>query len=817
MTFLPKNSRQRPIARALRALMLNVAVYSPLPTLFIALPVSAQVASDERSYAIAAGPLEAAIAQFSAVSGVTVSFAPAIVKERQTSGLAGRYTVEQGLNALLAGTGLQAVASGPGGYVLREIPEDAAVSLSPVKVTAAESSATALVPVYAGGQVARGGRIGLLGNRDVMDTPFNATSFTSELVTNQQAVTIGDVLANDPSVRVDGNSLTSGASVGDHFLVRGFEVRGQDVSVDGIYGIAPVRMFPVETAERVELLKGPNALLNGIAPSGSLGGAINVVPKRAESQPITRLTVSGASDALFGGHVDVGRRFGEEARWGVRVNGIYRDGDTAIEDQSSELNVGVVAVDYVGDRLRATLDAGYQKVHIDSPTPTFYFDSGFPLPSSPDTGERVSQDWEYAKYTSDYLLAKVEYDITQDWAIYAAAGSSNNDTVALQADLYPIDQQGDVTSAVYFFPFTEDRKTAQTGVRGRLQTGSVSHDINVNYSTLEQERGYDGQYYGFTSFDTSIYAPASVAKPSTAGFSSHPPKWQELRTPTYAVSDTLTFAEGLFALTLGARHQTVEVDQFDSTGARIPAYDESETTPAVAFVYRLGDTTSVYANYIEGLSQGPTAPPGTTNENEVFPPIKTKQIEAGIKLDFGGLLTTVSLFQIERPNGLSVEDVATGLRTYKLDGEQRNRGVEFNLFGEITQDIRLLGGAAYTDARLTQTEDGVNDGNRAVGVPKWQINLGGEWDVSAVPGMTLSVRGLYTDSQYENTANSRSIPSWARWDIGARYAMNAFEHPLVLRAGVENVADSNYWASAVDGGLTIGAPRTLRLSATVDF
>lgn len=82
-------------------------------------------------------------------------------------------------------------------------PVESAGTLPAVKVEAsADASAEGLTAPYAGGQVARGGRVGILGNQDIMESPFSVTSYTNELIQNQQARSVGDVLQNDPSVRV---------------------------------------------------------------------------------------------------------------------------------------------------------------------------------------------------------------------------------------------------------------------------------------------------------------------------------------------------------------------------------------------------------------------------------------------------------------------------------------------------------------------------------------------------------------------------------------------------------------------------------------
>lgn len=154
---------------------------------------------------------------------------------------------------------------------------------------------------------------------------------------------------------------------------------------------------------------------------------------------------------------------------------------------------------------------------------------------------------------------------------------------------------------------------------------------------------------------------------------------------------------------------------------------------------------------------------------------------------------------------------------YDVSGEQRNRGLELNAFGELSSGVRLLGGITYMQAKMTRTASSATEGNTAVGVPRWLANIGLEWDPSLLPGVTLTARALSTSSQYQNLENSRRIPGWTRWDLGARYATRAFNHPVTLRASVQNVFGKDYWSSASEGYLHLGAPRTVLLSATIDF
>ena len=103
--------------------------------------------------------------------------------------------------------------------------------------------------------------------------------------------------------------------------------------MNGMFGVSPYYRTSPEMFERVEVLKGPSALLNGMPPAGSVGGTVNLVTKRAGDTPLTRVTTTYMSDSQFGGHLDVGRRFGENNAFGARLNAVYRDGAAAVNDQ----------------------------------------------------------------------------------------------------------------------------------------------------------------------------------------------------------------------------------------------------------------------------------------------------------------------------------------------------------------------------------------------------------------------------------------------------------------------------------------------------
>ena len=132
-----------------------------------------------------------------------------------------------------------------------------------------DASAGGLKAPYAGGQVARGGRVGILGSEDVMDTPFSITNYTQKLIQDQQAASVAEVLQNDSAVRV----ARDYGNFQQLYMIRGLPVYSDDMAYNGLYGLLPRQYLAAELVERVEVLRGASAFLNGAAPGGSgLGG-----------------------------------------------------------------------------------------------------------------------------------------------------------------------------------------------------------------------------------------------------------------------------------------------------------------------------------------------------------------------------------------------------------------------------------------------------------------------------------------------------------------------------------------------------------------
>ncbi|KJZ51085.1 TonB-dependent receptor [Pseudomonas marginalis] len=810
MTFTP-----HPI-RPLKALSLAVALAAIAP-LHSAVAADAASTSAVRSYTLAPGPLGNVLAQFAALSGVPLSFDSTLLNDQQSAGLQGRFTAQAGFMQLLQGSGYTLQSTGTHGYTV--VPEATGDALQ-LGATTISGESGAQVDTYAGGQVARSARLGVLGTRSINDVPFSVVSYTAKTIADQQARTVGDVLLNDASVR-----QSSGfGNFSQVFTIRGLPLSTDDIAFNGLYGVLPRQIVTTEALERVELFKGPNAFVNGVSPAGSgIGGSVNLVPKRAEDAPTRSVTLDTTTDGQRGGHLDLGQRFGEDNRFGARVNLARHGGDTAIEDEFKSSQLVAVALDYRDDRLRVSTDFGYQKERINNGRSVVY-PNGTQVPKAPSAKHNYAQDWSWSELEDTYGMFNAEYDLNESWTAYVGGGAKHTRENGQYSSLY-VGNDGSGRVGFLYSPHDEDNKSAMAGLNGHFNTGPVSHQMNVGLSGIwgEQRSAFEAILQA-NRRPGNLYNPTQIPRPSVTYFGSdiHDPRVVgKNRIKSAAVSDTLGFIDDRVLLTLGVRRQTLEVDAWNTTtGARNANYAESITTPVYGLVVKPWEHVSFYANRIEGLAQGPTAPlSNVTNPGEVFAPNRSKQTEAGVKLDWDSVGATLGVYRIEQPNSSTSRLPGNSLDTFSVDGEQINKGVELNVFGEPVDGLRLLAGATWMNTELKNTSNGLSDGNRAAGVPRFQYNVGADWDIPGLQGAAVNARMLRTGGEYVNATNTLSIPTWTRVDLGARYGFKADDKYITLRANVENVANKAYWASAstANNYLTQGEPRTVKLSATVDF
>lgn len=677
-----------------------------------------------------------------------------------------------------------------------------------------------LVPAYLDGQIAHGGRLGMLGEQKAMDVPFNVIGYTSTLVQDQQAKTIADVVKNDAGVQ----AVQGYGNFAETYRIRGFKLDGDDMTMGGLSGVVPRQVMDTQMLERIEVFKGANALVNGAASSG-VGGMINLEPKRAEDIPTTRVGVDYTSDSQVGGSLDVGRRFGDDNQFGARVNVLHREGEGRVDNDKRRTTLASLGLDYRGDRLRSSLDFGYQKKTFHGGEMGVGVANIAQIPAVPDATKSYAQKWGYSDIENEFGMVKTEYDLTDNWTTYAGLGAQHAHEIGTYAAPKLTNVDGTATVGRLDTNRIIDSFSGMGGIRGSFNTGVVSHKVNVGYSAQIRR---DATAWRMSDSDKNptinIYNSHDVNMPDykpnpKGGHYDDPLTTARNRTQGWLLSDTLGFFDDSLLFTAAARHQKVVIRNYDNqTGLETTtsSFTESRWMPTFGLVYKPWETLSLYANHTEALQPANNAPITAKNYGQSIGIAHSKQDEVGIKIDYQRVGGSLSLFQITKPSGVLDSD-----KYYRMDGEQRNRGVELNVFGEPVLGLRLTGSTLWIDPELTKTAGGTNDGNDAIGVSRFYAVLGAEYDIKPIDGLTATARVNHTGSQYADTANTKKLDSYTTLDLGMRYRMrlNQEQNDLVWRVGVTNVTNQNYWSGADDTGVYIyqGEPRTLKVSVSYDF
>jgi iron complex outermembrane receptor protein len=682
----------------------------------------------------------------------------------------------------------------------------------------ADASAQGLAKPFAGGQVATGARNGVLGTQDWKNSSFSTTSYTHQLIEDSQSRSVGDVLLNDPGVR----QARGFGNFQELYMLRGFPVYSDDIAYNGLYGLLPRQYIASEFFERVEVLRGANSFLNGAAPGGSgIGGVISLLPKRAGNEPLTRVETGVQTGGQAFVSTDLSRRFGPDQSAGIRLNAVRRDGGTGVNGEDRALTAVGLGLDWRSRDVRLSGDIGYQRNSYNGGRPSVT--PGSFIPAVPDNKTNYGQNWSYSTERDVFATLRGEWDISPTTTAWAAGGLRRGKEDNSLSGVTVENQAGATTGTRFDNKRKDSVGTGEVGIRTRLATGSVGHELVASASTYSAtERNAWGMGFGVVN---NLYSPWSSARPDMTLFGGNladPSRTGETTLRSFAIGDTLSMLDDRLRVTLGLRRQSIEQSSYDyTTGAQSDHYKKSATTPMVGLVFKTSESTSVYANYIEGLTKGAVAPQSAndqpvSNGGQVFAPFKSRQKEIGLKWQGPQVGATLALYTTDMPSSYVVNQV------FGQYGKQRNNGVEATVFGEPVKGLRVLGGVTFSEAKIREAADATTVGKYAIGVPKRLLNLGVDWDVPGVSGLAVNARVIHTSSQYANGANTLTVAGWTRTDIGARYLVDLGSNRLLtLRARIDNLFDKGYWSSV--GGypganyLVQSMPRTFSVSAAVDF
>ncbi|CAM4279043.1 TonB-dependent receptor [Acinetobacter pragensis] len=687
-----------------------------------------------------------------------------------------------------------------------------AVSL-PTIVVKADSQETDVT-----GKLKKKATLNILGEKDVLDTPFTIRNYSDEAIQDAHAQSIMDVLKIDPSIR----TTTNTGHLNENFNLRGFAVTWEDYNLNGAYGMAPTGRVTTDILSSVTVLKGPNALVAGMAPSGGVGGVIIANTKRADKE-LTRVTANFEDEGYYKSGFDVARRFGENQEFGARLSANYGQGEHIVDGLEDENTSAVLALDWTTDKAKINLDAYATKDKRDggSPAMVSFAQLGKVL-DAPDGKSNFFPNL-HGEQSAKYIGLSGEYKLLDNLKVIAGAGAVEQE---YQGHLFGTrmivtNDAGDANSQYYHVKLKQNNTAANLGLEGAFNTGSIEHKVGLRADYLNiQTKKHQGQGSPASTFQTNLYNPGhdpSITMPLNA-----PEMYKQADNDfiSYSLTDQISMLDNKLQFILGARFQDMEIKN-PLTGVE---YSENKVSPSVGIVVKpWGEDLSLYASYVEGLSQGSTVNVETdVNYGKTFAPFQTKQYEVGAKYQHGSWLHTLAAYQIEKPSTITEQFVVADINNKKQittdGGETKSKGIEYGFSGNVIDDVIVWGNLAYIDVTYEKNTTANIVGNTVEGQPEFTAGLGVEYKLPYVDGLSFNARGTYVDSQYLNNTNTLELPDYTLLDVGAKYTTNIGGVDTTFRANVDNVTDEKYWAGVFNSGFTtLGSGRTYKLGVSFDF
>ena len=635
------------------------------------------------------------------------------------------------------------------------------------------------------------------------DTPQSATVITRALVADQAMQSMTDVVRYIPGV-----SMGQGEGHRDAPTIRGNSSTA-DFFVDGVRDDAQY-LRDVYNAERVEALKGPNAMVFG---RGGGGGVLNRVSKEAGWARSGVLTLEGGSFDHNRATIDLGDAAGEHAA--VRFNGLYeksggfRDGMTL---RRSGLNPTASLLLGAGTMLKLDYEHFVDDRTVDRGIPSF---QGVPSPAGVSTF--------FGDLDASYSHTRVD-------AAGVAAERALGNGVTLRnrsrwvrydkfyQNVYPdgaVNAAGtQLNLAAYNSATPRTNIFNQTDVVSEVVTGRVRHSL-VAGAELSRQATDNFRQTGYFDNGTVTKKPVPFDQPSVSAGATYRQSATDGNNHVVANVAALYLQDQVVLSPMWQAIVGVRVDRFavnfynNRTGDELQR-DDRLVSPRAGLVFKPAEALSIYGSY--GVSHLPSAGDqfsSLTATSRTLEPERFRNYEVGVKWDVQpSLALTSALFRLDRTNSSAPDPTRTG--TIVQTGAQRSTGGEFGLTGDVTSAWQIAGGYAVQRAVITSTTSAATEGRAVPLVPHHTLSLWNRYQLSPAAGVGLGV--IHQAEMYAAIDNSVTLPSFTRVD-GAVF-LGVMPH-IRLQLNVENMLNRRYYpTSHGNNNILPGAPRTLRLSVS---
>ncbi len=762
-------------------------------------------------FAIPPQTLPTALIAFGRQANVQVLTAGGRVDAVRSQGVSGEYTAAAALERLLAGTGLGYAFVDVGTVVVKPLP--AGTQGGHAAASTARTDIRQLAPVVATGAVDQGSYLVDVGggatrvDTDLLELPAAVSEVPHALLDSQQARSVAEAVRN-----VAGVQYLDGSDALPVFLVRSFQV-GNGM-VDGLpnsivtYGDFP----PLLGIERVEVLKGPQAIIGDASVSNNFGGLINLVMKQPTMAPVRRLVfaLGQYGDSQLG--VDLGGALGKGGHWSYRLVASGEYADRSRQGRHGQRD-GYLAPSIGWRNESSKLTVSIQRIVRREPIPDHAVMLGSSLASATSPGLMTGNPGDHSLFRTTRLSYAFEHRFGAAWTFRSRGQYVRQDSSVQAWNLGAFAPNGDALALAERYRYRDAYYTVQNDVVGRFGHGAVRHVLVAGYDYSRALSGSVDDVFGLPpQSGYNLYASPplpsvrSVTGPGN-GVDVHFPGDPWSTGHALFLQDQLALGERWNAL-LALRRTTYELATVDAAGNPTTQH-KSQWVPNAGMLYKLTPQLSLYASATSGFQANEVL----GKDGQPLPPSHSRQLEAGAKLmlfDQRAMLT-VAAYRIMLDHSTVLSSPKPPY--YAIPGPgQSNRGIELEFNGRPVPGLDLS--AAWSEAMVRN-----HDGSLPTGTPRQRFNLWASYRLQRGPLRGWGVAGgvlarSASRGQLSDGSAYFAIPGQARVDANVSWQGARWNVTL----GVRNLFDRNLHDADFDETFVpLHRGRSVLLSGSRDF
>lgn len=638
------------------------------------------------------------------------------------------------------------------------------------------------------------------------DVPQTVTVVTNEVLNDQAVQSMSEAVRYVPGV-----TMGQGEGNRDQPTIRGNGTTA-DFFVDGLRDDAQL-FRDVYNIERIEVLKGPNAMIFG---RGGGGGVINRVTKQAGWDQVQSFSIQGGSFNKARATIDVGQGFSDA--FAVRLNGLYEDSESYRDgvdlkrygvNPTAAIAIGDntvihVAYEYASDERVA--DRGVPSFNLrpyDTDESTFF---GDPRLSRSDAEVNA-------------LSALIEHETAGGFVIrnrtrFAAYEKFYQNVFASSAVSATT---GQVSIDAYNSTSDRDNLLNQTDLVWKFETGGLRHTLLTGVE-LGRQRSDNFRITGFfnntaTSYSTLATSPTISVPITFRQSATDADNFVEAQVAAVYVQDQIVFSDAWQAV-LGLRYDNFSVEfENHRTGQQLQR-DDDLVSPRVGLIFKPLEPLSIYASYsVSYLPSSGDQFSSLTVTSSTLEPDEFTNYEVGAKWDvLDALAISAAVYQLDRSNAV-VQGATPG--TAVATG-QETRGFELEAHGALTASWSIFGGYAYQNAEAENLHPLLNGADIPL-TPRHTFSLWNRYEFTQRIGVGLGV--IYQDDMYAALPTASQLPtqlpSFTRVDAAGYFAIT---DQLRLQLNIENLLDREYSLTAYNNNnITPGSPLAFRLGLNGSF